>query len=196
DPREAYENMIAAIDRAEKRIAQGKPRPFGPASAAQPVKAMASVADIAPILRGAITLPGKEEGRPRRFILEHRVNDDILDFCGTPNVADLVRRGNATPEHVIHIKRFGVALPTPEADDLEAWTASVKAAVAAYAADYTAYFERNNARVGGGKKMLDPMPRVFYVDGVGLFAAGNTQKSARICADVAEATIEVIRGAE
>src|SRR5690606_27792580 len=91
---------------------------------------------------------------------------------------------------------FGVALPTPEADDLEAWTASVKAAVAAYAADYTAYFERNNARVGGGKKMLDPMPRVFYVDGVGLFAAGNTQKSARICADVAEATIEVIRGAE
>lgn len=196
DPREAYENMIAAIDRAEKRIAQGKPRPFGTASAAQPVKAMASVADIAPILRGAIALPGMEEGRPRRFILEHRVNDDILDFCGAPNVADLVRRGNATPEHVIHIKRFGVALPTPEADDLEAWTASVKAAVAAYAADYTAYFERNNARVGGGKKMLDPMPRVFYVDGVGLFAAGNTQKSARICADVAEATIEVIRGAE
>ncbi len=43
-----------------------------------------------------------------------------------------------------------------------------KEAVAAYAADYTAYFERNNARVGGGKKMLDPMPRVFYVEGVGL----------------------------
>ena len=196
DPREAYENMIAAIDRAEKRIAQGKSHPFGKASAALSAKALASVAEVAPILRGAIALPGTEEGRPRRFILEHRVNNDILDFCGAPNIGDLVRRGNATPEHVIHIKRFGVALPKPEADTLDGWAISVKEAVAAYAADYKAYFERNNARAGACKKMLDPMPRVFYVEGIGLFAAGNTQKSARICADVAEATIEVIRGAE
>ncbi|MFS8046114.1 bifunctional aldolase/short-chain dehydrogenase [Rhizobium sp. BR 314] len=196
DPREAYENMIAAIDRAEKRIAEGRPRPFGTASAGQPGTNLASVSDIAPILRGAIALPGKGEGRPRRFVIEHRSNDDILDFCGAPNVADLVRRGNATPEHVIHIKRYGIALPPPRADDIEGWVATVKAAVASYAADYKAYFERNNARVGGGKTMLDPMPRVFYVDGIGLFAAAATQKSARICADVAEATIEVIRGAE
>ncbi len=196
DPREAYENMIAAIDRAEKRIAEGRSRPFGTASAARSAKTLASAEEIAPLLRGAIALPGRGEGRPRRFILEHRSNDDILDFCGAPNIADLVRCGNATPEHVIHIKRYGVALPRPEADNFEAWTVGVKEAVAAYAADYTAYFERNNARVGGGKKMLDPMPRVFYVEGVGLFAAGNTQKSAGVCADVAEATIEVIRGAE
>jgi len=196
DPREAYENMIAAIDRAEKRIAEGRPRPFGSASAKPVTATLASAADIAPILRGAIALPGKGEGRPRRFVIEHRANDDILDFCGASNVADLVRRGNATPEHVIHIKRYGIALPPPRVDDIEGWAETVKAAVASYAADYKAYFERNNARVGGGKTMLDPMPRVFYVDGIGLFAAAATQKSARICADVAEATIEVIRGAE
>jgi rhamnose utilization protein RhaD (predicted bifunctional aldolase and dehydrogenase)/NAD(P)-dependent dehydrogenase (short-subunit alcohol dehydrogenase family) len=194
DPREAYENMIAAIDRAEKRIAEGKALPFGRFVAkAQP---LASVFDVAPILRGALALPGQEEGRFRRFILEHRVNDQILDFCGAPDVADLVRRGNATPEHVIHIKRFGVALPAPRADDIEAWSNEVTAAVTDYIAGYKAYFERNNARSGGGKTMLDPMPRVFYIDGIGLFAAGPTQKAARICADVAEATIEVIRGAE
>jgi len=195
DPREAYENMIAAIDRAEKRIAQGRPRPFGNASAELPA-GLASIADIAPILRGAIALPGTGEGRPRRFVIEHRSSDDILDFCGAPNAAALVRRGNATPEHVIHIKRYGVALPAPKANGVDLWAKQVKEAVASYAADYKAYFERNNARVGGGKKMLDPMPRVFYVEGIGLFAAGATQKSARICADVAEATIEVIRGAE
>jgi len=196
DPREAYENMIAAIDRAEKRIAEGRSRPFGNASTEQPTAGLASIADIAPILRGAIALPGAEEGRPRRFVIEHRSNDDILDFCGASNAAELVRRGNATPEHVIHIKRYGVALPPPAADNIEGWSRIVEAAVASYAADYKAYFERNNARVGGGKKMLDPMPRVFYVESIGLFAAGPTQKSARICADVAEATIEVIRGAE
>ena len=194
DPREAYENMIAAIDLAEKRIAQGEALPFGRFVAkAQP---LASVSDIAPILRGALALPGQEEGRFRRFILEHRVNDNILDFCGAPDVADLVRRGNATPEHVIHIKRFGIALPAPQADALETWGEKVTAAVSAYISDYKAYFERNNVRCGGGKTMLDPMPRVFYIEGIGLFAAGPTQKAARICADVAEATIEVIRGAE
>lgn len=196
DPREAYENMIAAIDRAEKRIGRGKLHPFGHASAAPSLVPSASISDIAPILRGAIAVAGPEEGRPRRFILEHRVNDDILDFCGAPGVADLVRRGNATPEHVIHIKRYGIALPRPVIGSLDAWAKGVKDAVATYVADYKAYFERNNARVGGIKKLLDPMPRVFYVEGVGLFAAGATQKSARICADVAEATIEVIRGAE
>lgn len=194
DPREAYENMIAAIDRAEKRIAEGEASPFGRFIAkAEP---LASVSDIAPILRGAIALPGQEEGRFRRFVLEHRANDRILDFCGAPNVADLVRRGNATPEHVIHIKRFGIALPAPQANELETWGEKVTAAVSAYISDYKAYFERNNARCGGGKTMLDPMPRVFYIKGIGLFAAGPTQKAARICADVAEATIEVIRGAE
>ncbi|MBB2973104.1 bifunctional aldolase/short-chain dehydrogenase [Mesorhizobium sp. RMAD-H1] len=196
DPREAYENMIAAIDRAEKRISRGKPHPFGNASAVPSPAPSASISDIAPILRGAIAMAGLREGRPRRFILEHRVNDDILDFCGAPNVADLVRRGNATPEHVIHIKRYGVALPRPEIGSLDRWTKDVREAVATYAAEYKAYFERNNARVGGIKKMLDPMPRVFYVEGVGIFAAGATQQSARICADVAEATIEVICGAE
>lgn len=194
DPRIAYEAMIEAIDRAETRIAQGNPAPFG--THATQGTALAPIAEIAPILRGALALPGSEEGRFRRFILEHRVNDAILDFCGAPNVADLVQRGNATPEHVIHIKRYGVALPAPRAGALDVWAEQARQAVADYAEAYRAYFARNNARSGGGKTMLDPMPRVFYIDGIGLLAAGPTQKAARISADVAEATIEVIRGAE
>lgn len=194
DPREAYDNMIAAITRAERRIAEGNPSPFG--HFVPKPEPLASVAEIAPILRGALALPGKEEGQFRRLVLEHRTNDLILDFCGAPDVADLVRRGNATPEHVIHIKRFGIALPAPQQNNLKGWSLAVQKAVADYVADYKSYFERNNLRNGGGKTMLDPMPRVFYVEGIGLFAAGPTQKAARVCADVAEATIDVIRGAE
>lgn len=193
DPRTSYEAMIEAISRAENRIAEGNPKPFGTAPA---LAGLASVAEVAPILRGAIALPGEEEGNPRRFVLEHRSSQDILDFCAAPNVEDLTRRGNATPEHVIHIKRFGLALPAPKAGELDAWAALVREKVSAYAADYTDYFRRNNVRAGGGKTMLDPMPRVFYVEGLGVFAAGPTRKAALIGADVAEATIEVIRGAE
>lgn len=193
DPRTSYEDMIAKIDAAEKRIAKGNPRPFRGVTLPQKI---ATAAEIAPILRGAIALPTDVEGAPRRFVLEHRASDKILDFCNAGTASSLVTRGNATPEHVIHIKRFGVALPAPEAGKLEAWAETVAQVVEAYQAEYKAYFERNNARVGGGKRMLDPMPRVFYVAGVGLFAAGAARKNALVGADVAEATIAVITNAE
>jgi rhamnose utilization protein RhaD (predicted bifunctional aldolase and dehydrogenase)/NAD(P)-dependent dehydrogenase (short-subunit alcohol dehydrogenase family) len=193
DPRESYEQMIAMIDKAERRLARGRAHPF---SRRDLPERLASAAEIAPILRGAIALPGAVEGQPRRFVLEHRANEAVLEFCAADNLAGLVARGNATPEHVIHIKRKGLALPAPRADDLKGFAAAVNQAVAAYQADYRAYFERNNARVGGIKTMLDPSPRAFYVQGVGVFAAGPTAKQARVAADVIEATIEVITKAE
>jgi rhamnose utilization protein RhaD (predicted bifunctional aldolase and dehydrogenase)/NAD(P)-dependent dehydrogenase (short-subunit alcohol dehydrogenase family) len=193
DPRDSYEQMIAMIDKAEKRLARGKAHPF---SASKLPEKLATAAEIAPILRGAIALPGAVEGQPRRFVLEHRADEAILAFCAAENLASLVSRGNATPEHVIHIKRKGLALPAPRADDLAGFKQAVKEAVAAYQADYRAYFERNNARLDGIKTMLDPSPRAFYVPGVGVFAAGPTAKQARVAADVIEATIEVISKAE
>lgn len=193
DPRQSYEDMIEKIDRAERRIAEGRPKPFK--SVAIPAK-LPTAADIAPILRGAIAIDTGIEGAPKRFVLEHRTSEKILDFCNAENVASLVRRGNATPEHVIHIKRFGVALPAPVAGELEQWAETVREAISAYQAEYRDYFARNNARVGGIKHMLDPMPRVFYVAGIGLFAAGAARKNATVGADVAEATISVITNAE
>ncbi len=193
DPRTSYEDMIAKIDKAERRLARGRARPFTP-GIASPCKSPI-VAAIAPILRGAIARQTGIEGQPRRMVLEHRVSQPILDLCDAQNAADLVSRGNATPEHVIHIKRRGLALPAPTAD-LDAFKRLVNQSVAAYVADYEAYFERNNARAGGGKVMLDPNPRVFYVAGIGLFAAGASRKGALVAADVAEATVDVITKAE
>ncbi len=193
DPRQSYEAMIAMVDKAERRLSRGRAHPF---SATSLPALLATAAQIAPILRGAIAIPTEIEGRPKRFVLEHRSNASILEFCNAAELESLVSRGNATPDHVMFVKRKGVALPAPRAGELSAFAASVKAAVADYVADYTAYFERNNARVGGGKVMLDPMPRVFYVPGVGLFGVGATAKQAKISADVAEATIDVIKKAE
>ena len=61
---------------------------------------------------------------------------------------------------------------------------------------YQNYFDRNNARVGGIKTMLDPMPRVVLVPGIGLFGLGRSKKDARIAADLAEAAIATITDAE
>ena len=46
-------------------------------------------------------------------------------------------------------------------------------AAADFIAHYNAYFARNNARAGGTKAMLDPLPRVVLVPGLGLFGLGR-----------------------
>jgi rhamnose utilization protein RhaD (predicted bifunctional aldolase and dehydrogenase)/NAD(P)-dependent dehydrogenase (short-subunit alcohol dehydrogenase family) len=193
DARQSYEAMIDLVDRAERRLAKGRRRPFTPAPL---LAGLASPAEIMPILRGRLARPTAVEGRPKRMVLAFRTSPAILDLCNAANAAGLVARGNATPDHVLHIKRTGVALPAPEAGKLDAFATKLDAAVADYVAGYKAYFERNNARVGADRIMLDPLPRIFYVAGLGIFAAGASAKGAKIAADIAEATVDVIAKAE
>jgi rhamnose utilization protein RhaD (predicted bifunctional aldolase and dehydrogenase)/NAD(P)-dependent dehydrogenase (short-subunit alcohol dehydrogenase family) len=193
DARLSYEAMIDLVDRAERRLMKGRPRPFTPA--AQPAS-LASPAEIMPILRGRLARPTAVEGRPKRMMLAFRASPAILDLCNAVNAADLVSRGNATPDHILHVKRTGLALPAPEAGKLDAFAARLDSALADYVAGYKAYFERNNVRVGGDRVMLDPLPRVFYVAGLGIFAAGASAKGAKVAADIAEATVDVIAKAE
>ena len=189
DARESYEAHIAMIDRCMARIENGAARPFGAAPLPGDV---ASVAEVAPILRGALS----GGGDAATWILEHRASDEIMAFCNGEGLADYARRGNATPDHSIRIKRFGVPLPAPAAGDLAGFKAATRQAIAGFAEDYSAYFARNNPRHGGSLTMLDPVPRVAYVPGVGLFGIGRSAKDARICADIAEATVNCITNAE
>ena len=69
---------------------------------------------------------------------------------------------------------------------LGAFAQAAQAAVDGYADRYRAYFERNNAQADPKKVMLDPMPRVILVPGLGLFGAGRSRKDAVIAADIAE----------
>jgi len=62
--------------------------------------------------------------------------------------------------------------------------------------NYRHYFARHNARCGGVKTMLDPLPRVALVPGLGLFGLGRSKKDARIAADLAEVAVETITDAE
>ncbi|MEP3525161.1 MAG: class II aldolase/adducin family protein [Hyphomicrobiales bacterium] len=193
DARTAYEEMIELVDRAEKKLAEGNSTPF---RSVDIPKNLATPAQIVPLLREALAQPSSLDGEANRLIMVHRANEEILHFCNAENLPSLVSRGNATPEHVIRIKRKGVALRAPEPDKLDAFFNDVKVAVSAYIEDYKNYFERNNKRAGGALKMLDPVPCVFYIAGVGLFAVGKSLKAAEVAADIAEATINVITKAE
>jgi rhamnose utilization protein RhaD (predicted bifunctional aldolase and dehydrogenase)/NAD(P)-dependent dehydrogenase (short-subunit alcohol dehydrogenase family) len=194
DAREAYERMITLVTMAEERLAKNRKPAL--VSARLPCRP-ARVVDIAPLIRGACSLrDNKVDGAWKRFMLDFRTNDAVMNFVNGADVERYGQAGVVTPDHNIRIKNWSLAVAAPEDGALDAFKASVHDAVAAYGETYKSYFVRNNARVGGIKTMLDPMPRVVLVPGVGLFGLGRSKKDARVAADLAEAAIATITDAE
>ena len=192
---EAYVRMIELVTLAEKRLAKATRKIFS--GATLPAKAP-GVAEIAPILRGLMSIPAKSGGREasQRFVFEFRSNPAILAFVNGKEIARYSQQGPVTPDHAIRTKNVPLVVPAPEAGKLDASKAGTQAALQKFAADYHAYFTRYNGKQVVAKKELDPVPRVVLVPGVGLFGAGNTSKDAKIAADLAETTVEVIGDAE
>jgi rhamnose utilization protein RhaD (predicted bifunctional aldolase and dehydrogenase) len=194
DAREAYERMITLVTLAEERLARQRKPAF---TSAKLPACPARVADVAPIIRGACSLPeDRTEGAWKRFILDFRGNDAVMNFVNGTEVARYGQAGAVTPDHNIRIKNRPLAVAAPADGDLSGFKSSISDAVAAYGEYYKGYFDRNNARVGGIKTMLDPVPRVVLVPGVGLFGLGRSKKDAKIAADLAEAAVATITDAE
>ncbi len=192
--REAYERMIALVTRAEERLSRNRKAVF---VTAQLPQAVAPRAAVAPVLRGAASLQDeKTEGAWRRLILDFRATPAVLDFINGADVARYSQAGVVTPDHTIRTKNWPLLLPAPADGKLDDFRRAAHDAVAAFIDNYKAYFARNNARVGGIKKPLDPLPRVALVPGLGLFGLGRSKKEARVAADLAESAVETITDAE
>ena len=190
--KEAYDRMIHYVTLAEDHVKRNGRHPFTPAALP---KALATPAEIAPMLRGAVAFD-RGEGRYDRMVSVFRTSPAILDFVNAAEVEDMAARGVSTPDLSIRIKTGPMVLPAPAADDLAAYRAVIDDRVAAYAADYTRYFHENDARDDVKRIMLDPMPRLTLVPGLGMFGHGRTLKDAGIAADVGEMWIEAARDAE
>jgi rhamnose utilization protein RhaD (predicted bifunctional aldolase and dehydrogenase)/NAD(P)-dependent dehydrogenase (short-subunit alcohol dehydrogenase family) len=194
DARQAYERMIVLVTLAEERLARQRKPAF--VSAKLPARA-ARVADVAPIIRGACSVPdSRTDGAWKRFVLEFRGSAAAMNFVNGNEVARYGQAGVVTPDHNIRIKNKPLVVAAPDEGDLASFKSAVREAVAAYGESYKDYFIRNNLRVGGIKTMLDSSPRVVLVPGVGLFGLGRSKKDARVAADLMEAAIATITDAE
>jgi len=187
--KQSYDRMIEFVSLAEDHINAAPV--FAPTPAPMPA-ALASVAEVAPILRGALALDGVP-GCPARWILDHRTSERVRAFIVGADLVDYGTRGVITPDHIIRLKNKPLVVPAPDANDLAAFKEAVKDAVADYHTDYSRYFIENTK---GDKTRLDLSPRLIYVPGVGLFGVGKSAKEASVAADLAEATIETVSNAE
>ncbi|MEP6564616.1 MAG: bifunctional aldolase/short-chain dehydrogenase, partial [Mesorhizobium sp.] len=192
DAKQAYDRMIHYVNVAEEYVAKhGKPRTE---KLALPAK-LATAADIASTLRGAVAV-SRGEGRFDRMISDFRTSDAIVDFINSAKIADYAGRGVSTPDLSIRIKTGPMALPAPDADKIGDYKVIIRSHVEAFAKDYRAYFETNDALDDVKRTMLDQMPRLTLVPGLGMFGHGRTLKDAKIASDVGEMWIEAVRGAE
>src|SRR5271169_854030 len=191
---EAYERMIAAVSLAEGRLAHRRKTVV---AAARLPDELAGAAEVAPILRGACAIADPAgSGSYKRFILDFRSSEAVLNYVNGADLERYGRAGVATPDHTIRTKNYPLIVPAPEAGRLEAFKQAVRQAVDRFVGDYHAYFARHNARQDPPKRELDPMPRVILVPGLGLFGLGRSARDARIAADIAQSNVETITDAE
>ncbi len=194
DAREAYERMIEMVSLAEARLKKNRKAVFATAQMPQQI---ASAKDVAPILRGVCAMPDdKLEGAWHRQVADFRTSPAILAYVNGKDVARYSHEGVITPDHTIRTKNWPLIVPAPEAGKLDDFKKAARAATDKFIAGYKDYFARNNKRVGGGKTMLDPLPRVVLVPGLGLFGFGATAQDAKIAADIAVEAVETITDAE
>jgi rhamnose utilization protein RhaD (predicted bifunctional aldolase and dehydrogenase)/NAD(P)-dependent dehydrogenase (short-subunit alcohol dehydrogenase family) len=192
--REAYERMIEMVSLAEARLERNRKSVF---VTAQLPQRGAALSVVSPIVRGACSLPdAKHEGAWRRLVLDFRSSDAVRSFVDGAELSRYSQAGVVTPDHTIRTKNWPLVLPAPEDGKADEFRRAAAAAVATFIESYKAYFARNNARVGDTRKMLDPLPRVVLVPGLGLFGLGRSKKDARVAADLAETAVETITDAE
>jgi rhamnulose-1-phosphate aldolase/alcohol dehydrogenase len=192
--RQAYERMIEMVSLAEARLRRGRKAVFATAQLPQRI---ASLAEVAPVVRGACSRRDEKiQGAYRRPILEFRTSPAILDYVNGADAVRYARAGVVTPDHTIRTKNWPLIVPAPEAAKAGEFKQAIDAAVKSFVENYEAYFVRNNARCHFSKRMLDPLPRVALVPGLGLFGLGRSKKDARIAADLAESAVETITDAE
>jgi len=214
--RESYDRMIHYVTLAEQALAHagnGSARATGgPATGGKTANAKArqfapleglhtaseaELAELTPLVRGALAeaIPGAN-GAVRRMLLHFRTSPRIRQFVDGAGLADYAGRGVITPDHIIRTKNLPLVLPPVQPGRPEAFAGALKEGIARYQQAYHDYFRMGVKHGGQEKRELDALPRVVLLPGAGLWAAGATEKDAKIAADLYEHTADTILKAE
>ncbi|MEO6511506.1 MAG: bifunctional aldolase/short-chain dehydrogenase [Nocardioides sp.] len=174
---EAYSLHVELISRAEEfihgRRAEMAPRRerSGPAE----VLSVPAPVDVARLRQGLSRMAGQP------LIVSLAATEEIRDVVTRKNLAEVARRGPATPDHIIRTKQLPLVGTRVSVADVEQ-----------YVSDYTSYFERNRQRSAVPVTLLDPTPRFILDAAHGMFTVGTTKKDANIVRDIAEHTFRII----
>jgi rhamnose utilization protein RhaD (predicted bifunctional aldolase and dehydrogenase)/NAD(P)-dependent dehydrogenase (short-subunit alcohol dehydrogenase family) len=186
DAERCYTRLIEVTGRIEEYLAEKVRRPSS-RSASPPLRLSADVAELVlPVIRGAL-------GTPDRVILHFDDGDDVLSALADKRMPELVRRGMATPEHLLRAGRLPLWLDIDFDASAEAVVGSVRGQLGAARAEYEEYHGRN---AGAGERPLDDWAKVVLVPGLGIVTAFSDKRNAVTANLCYRATLEAITNAE
>ncbi len=165
DAREAYEDMIELVTRAESYIDQNG---GGNHPTARHEIDLLNLARI----RQAVS---KARGRAQLAVLDQ--SPDAQGYASRSDIADIACRGPITPDHVIRTKRIPVIIENKPAEGVPE--------VEEFGAQYRAYFE---AHGNSELTILDQAPRFGIWQNAGSIAFGSNRKECGITSDIARHT--------
>ena len=195
DAEQAHARLVEVIARIDEylaacrrgRLLLGAVRNPGPATEER--RRLAEL--VLPVVRGGLSQG--PPGRAERVVLHYDDADDVLATLGGERVPELVRRGMATPEHLLRAGRLPVWLDLDLAAPAEQLTAEVRSRLAAARAEYEEYHRRYAAP---DDRPLDDWAKVVLAPGLGLITAFSDKRSAVTANLCYRATLEAIAGAE
>ncbi|MBP2235678.1 rhamnulose-1-phosphate aldolase/alcohol dehydrogenase [Sinorhizobium kostiense] len=186
----AYETTIDIINRAIAWFEGENGAPvFG--GAVKPVLEAAERATVAkrlmPVIRGLISAEEKKVGH-------FDDSQAVLDFVSSRDLQSLAALGTSCPDHFLRTKIRPLVIDfDPAKPDVEKTLAGLPKAIAAYRADYAAYYER--CKRSDSPAMRDPNAVVYLVPGVGMITFAKDKATARISGEFYVNAINVMRGA-
>jgi rhamnulose-1-phosphate aldolase/alcohol dehydrogenase len=174
DSDDCYRRTVDAVARADAHIA----------ATGTPTRGARRVGDLDAEHheRMLVNLRGALSERRHKVLL---VDERLRDVADRADVDLVVEAGVSSADHMLRIKPWSAVVPDPTEPG------AARATVAAYVDRYTAYFERHAHEVPDGHGMHDPAPTVVLVPGLGAVVAGPDHATARVAADVADATHHV-----
>jgi rhamnose utilization protein RhaD (predicted bifunctional aldolase and dehydrogenase)/NAD(P)-dependent dehydrogenase (short-subunit alcohol dehydrogenase family) len=174
------DEFLAAARRGRRLMGSAR----GGVSSADQRKRLAEA--VLPVLRG-------ELGRPDRVVLHFDDDEALLATLAAERAPELVRRGMATPEHLLRAGRLPIWLDLDLAAPDPQLAGQVRSGVAAARDEYQAYHRRNAA---GPVPPLDDWAKVVLVPGLGVITASSDKRGALTANACYRTVLEAIENAE
>ncbi len=144
------------------------------------------VTALLPGLRGVLS-------SEKRVVLHFDGSQEVLQFVNSTEGKGLALRGLTCPDHVLYTKVHPLFINMPEdIKNAEAVGTTVVEGVQRYQEEYRSFFLRNHT---GSEPMLETIPKVILMPGIGMVTVGKDIRSASIAADYYQRAIAIMHGA-
>jgi rhamnose utilization protein RhaD (predicted bifunctional aldolase and dehydrogenase)/NAD(P)-dependent dehydrogenase (short-subunit alcohol dehydrogenase family) len=189
---ECYVNSITTIDQMgqfiEEHARKANRPPFGgPAVSGVVADRDATVAEIFPYLRGAVS-------SNRRVIGHFDGSADALTFANSKWAEELCGLGTSCPDHFLRTRISPMFIPwDPAKGNTAAIREGIATRIAKYREDYAAYYKA--FAEPSSPALRDSNPSVVVIPGLGLFGFGKDKREARITSEFFVNAIHVMQGA-